>query len=163
MYDTALILCQTIALALPAAWLTIGVAENIRHPSLNGTITAQVMEMRRMRAEYPEDFARVAHRAVTVPRLQRLAFRVVVVAELVVVVALWAGVLGLAGALVGGLAVSGARALALIAATGFTAIWAGFLIGGNYFCYWYCHEGAQNTHYQMTLWGLGTAIFVAMG
>ncbi len=162
MFETALIACQSLALALPAAWLAIGVFDNIRHPELNGSVTAQVMDMRRMREEFPEDFARVAHRAITSAAIQRALFRVLVCAELAVMLALWIAVLALLWAFLSGGDAATARALALVAATGFTAIWAGFLIVGNYFCYWYCHEGAQNTHFQMTLWGLGTAIFMGL-
>ena len=53
--------------------------------------------------------------------------------------------------------------IALFGATAFVAIWSGFLVVGNYFSYWFCHEGAQNTHYQMTLWGLATAILLIQG
>jgi hypothetical protein len=40
--------------------------------------------------------------------------------------------------------------------------WAGFLIGGNYFCYWYSHFPGQSTHFQLVLWGTATMIFLAM-
>ena len=73
---------------------------------------------------------------------------------------LWAGVLGLILALAGVAALETGRALAMIGTMAFTAVWAGFLIIGNYFCYWFCHEGAQNTHYQMTLWGMANVILL---
>ena len=56
-----------------------------------------------------------------------------------------------------------ARSAALGGALGFTTIWSAFLICGNHFAYWYCHEGMQNTHYQMTLWGIATMIFLSVG
>ena len=152
---------QAISVALIAAWLTIGVSDNIRHPDMNRAITAEVLAMGRMQREYPSDYARVAHRAVTDPVAHNRAFRLVVLVELTGTALLWIGVAALVGALVGAVARPDARALALAGAATFTAIWGGFLIVGNYFCYWYCHEGAQNTHYQMTLWGLGTMIFLA--
>ncbi|MFL2786550.1 MAG: DUF2165 family protein [Paracoccaceae bacterium] len=37
------------------------------------------------------------------------------------------------------------------------------MIAGNWFCYWFCHEGAQNTHFQMTLWGMATMVLIAIG
>lgn len=163
MYEIALLGSQAVAIALIASWLTIGAMDNIRHPTLNGAVTAEVMEMTRMQAAYPEDFALVAHRALTNKAIQGRAFMLVVLTETIVAVLLWLGALALAASLAGLIGAGTARGLAIMGATGFTAIWAGFLIVGNYFCYWYCHEGAQNTHYQMTLWGLGTTILVAIG
>lgn len=160
--DQMLIAAQALATGLVASWLTLGVRDNILHPSVNETYTAEVMEMSRMKAEYPAEFAHVAHRAVTNRKLQQLAFRIVVAAELVATLVLWAGVIGLIMGLVGTGAVDTGRAVALAGAMLFTAVWAGFLIVGNHFCYWFCHEGAQNTHYQMTLWGVGTMILVAL-
>ncbi|MEL7166616.1 MAG: DUF2165 family protein, partial [Pseudomonadota bacterium] len=93
--DTTLVAAQTLATGLIAAWLTLGVRDNLMHPSVNETYTAEVMEMTRMRDEYPEAFAPVAHRAVTSRALQLLAFRTVVAAELIATLILWAGVIGL--------------------------------------------------------------------
>ncbi|MEO0667234.1 MAG: DUF2165 domain-containing protein [Pseudomonadota bacterium] len=161
--ETTLVAAQTLATGLIAAWLTLGVRDNLLHPSVNEVYTAEVMEMTRMRDEYPDAFAPVAHRAVTDRRLQLLAFRAVVAAELVATLLLWAGVVGLLMALMGTGTVTGGRSTAMIGAMAFTAVWAGFLIVGNHFCYWFCHEGAQNTHYQMTLWGMGTMILLGLG
>ena len=161
--ETTLIAAQTLATGLIAAWLTLGVRDNLLHPSVNETYTAEVMEMTRLKSEYPEAFAPVAHRAITNRRLQLLAFRAVVAAELIATILLWAGVVGLLMALAGTGTVESGRSIAMIGAMAFTAVWAGFLIVGNHFCYWFCHEGAQNTHYQMTLWGLGTMILLALG
>ncbi|WP_299048348.1 DUF2165 domain-containing protein [uncultured Tateyamaria sp.] len=160
--DQMLIAAQALATGLVASWLTLGVRDNILHPSVNETYTAEVMEMSRMRAEYPEAFAHVAHRAVTNRRQQHLAFRIVVAAELVATLVLWAGVIGLGMALFGFGSAETGRSIALAGAMLFTAVWGGFLVVGNHFCYWFCHEGAQNTHYQMTLWGVGTMIFLAL-
>lgn len=160
--ETTVLAAQTLATSLIAAWLTLGVRDNILHPRVNETYTAEVMEMTRMRAEYPEAFAPVAHRAVTNRNVQLWAFRLVVGAELVATLVLWAGVVALLMAIAGNGAVETGRSIALTGAMLFTAVWAGFLIVGNYFCYWFCHEGAQNTHYQMTLWGLGTMILLAV-
>ena len=161
--ETTLVAAQTLATGLIAAWLTLGVRDNLLHPSVNEVYTAEVMEMTRMRDEYPDAFAPVAHRAVTDRRLQLLAFRAVVAAELVATLLLWAGVVGLLMALMGTGTVAGGRCIARIGALAVTAVWAGFLIVGNHFCYWFCHEGAQNTHYQMTLWGVGTMILLGLG
>lgn len=161
--DTVILAAQSLATGLVAAWLTLGVRDNILHPDVNETYTAEVMEMTRMKAEYPDAFAHVAHRAVTSRPLQRLAFRLVVGVELAATLVLWAGAIGLLMAMVGAAAPETGRSIALIGTMLFTAVWAGFLIVGNHFCYWFCHEGAQNTHYQMTLWGLGTLILLVVG
>lgn len=161
--ETTLLAAQALCTSLIAAWLTLGVRDNIVHPSANETYTREVMEMTRMRAEYPDAFAAVAHRAITDQRVQRLAFRLVIGAELLATLVLWGGVVALLMAIVGTGSGDGARSIAMIGTMLFTAIWAGFLIVGNHFCYWFCHEGAQNTHFQMTLWGLGTLILLAMG
>ncbi|WP_299693947.1 DUF2165 domain-containing protein [uncultured Tateyamaria sp.] len=161
--ETTLIAAQALTTGLIAAWLTLGVRDNLLHPSVNETYTAEVMEMRRMRDDYPEAFAPVAHRAITDRRVQLLAFRAVVAAELIATLILWAGVIGLLMALAGTATVDGARTVALVGTMAFTAVWAGFLIVGNHFCYWFCHEAAQNTHYQMTLWGVATMVLLALG
>ncbi|WP_299613044.1 DUF2165 domain-containing protein [uncultured Tateyamaria sp.] len=160
--DQMLIAAQALATGLVASWLTLGVRDNILHPSVNETYTAEVMEMTRMKADYPEAFAHVAHRAVTNRALQQLAFRAVVGAELIATLVLWAGVIGLIMALVGMAEAETGRIIAMAGTMVFTAVWAGFLIVGNHFCYWFCHEGAQNTHYQMTLWGVATMILLAL-
>ncbi|WP_299295904.1 DUF2165 domain-containing protein [uncultured Tateyamaria sp.] len=157
-----LISAQALVTALIAAWLSLGVRDNILHPAVNETYTAEVMEMSRMRADFPDAFVHVAHRAITDRRLQRLAFRVVVLAELIATVVLWAGVCLLMTGLFGLTDITTGQVVALGGAMLFTAVWAGFLIVGNHFCYWFCHEGAQNTHYQMTLWGIGTMILLAL-
>ena len=50
--------------------------------------------------------------------------------------------------------------LGLIGTALFCSVWAGFLIAGNYFCYWFGHEGGQNTHFQMLHWGLANAVIL---
>ena len=160
MFETVVLIAQTASVAAIAAWLATGVYDNIRYPRNNELFTAQVLSFERMRADFPEEFARVAHRAIDNRATQQWAFRIAVLAELAACLVLIAGTVALLMALVGTGSVETGRALALLGATMFTSVWAGFLIVGNYFCYWFCHEGAQNTHYQMTLWGLGTMIFL---
>ena len=55
-----------------------------------------------------------------------------------------------------------ARIAALAGALGFTSIWSGFLIAGNHFAYWFCHQWAQSTHFQLVLWGIGTMVLLAI-
>ena len=160
---TALLFAQFVATGLIASWLALGLRDNILYPALNGTYTGEVMQMTRMQADYPEAYQQVAHRAVTDPRLHRLAFRAVVLAEALATLVLTVGTLWLLAALIGLGDSTAARAVALTGAALFTGVWGGFLVIGNHFSYWFCHEGAQNTHYQMTLWGVGTMILLAQG
>ena len=159
--DTALLVAQIVATGALAGWLTTGVRDNILFPSLNETYTAEVLEIARMREEYPEAYKEVAHRAITDRRLQVWAFRLVVLAELSATILLWTGVIALVMALAGAMAADTARMLATYGATAFITVWSAFLIVGNYFCYWFGHEGAQNTHFQLTLCGLGTLVLLA--
>lgn len=163
MFETVVLIAQTVSVAAIAFWLATGVYDNIRYPLNNELFTAQVLSFERMRHDFPEEFARVAHRAIERRSAQLWAFRIAVLAELAACLVLIAGTVALLMALAGTGDIDTGRAVALLGATMFTAIWAGFLIVGNYFCYWFCHEGAQNTHYQMTLWGLGTMIFLVVG
>lgn len=163
MIDTAVLFAQTCATAALAAWMFTGLRDNLLYPSQNETYTAEVMEMRRLRDEYPEAFAPVAHRAVTDRARQLMAFRAVVAAEALACLLLVLGTLALVGALLGAIAPDTARAMAIIGTTVFTAVWAGMLIVGNHFCYWFGHEGAQLTHYHMNLWGLATLILLILG
>jgi predicted small integral membrane protein len=162
MFDTALLLAQTVATGGIAAWMFTGVRDNILYPSLNETFTAEVMQLDRMRIEYPAMHRMVAHRAVTNRRLQQWAFRSVVAAEVVACLLLVIGTAALVVALFGAASPATARGLALIGAAAFTSIWMGMLVVGNHFCYWFGHEGGQLTHYQMTLWGLGTILVLAV-
>jgi len=86
----------------------------------------------------------------------------VVAAECLAALVLWIGVVALLMSLAGMGSADTGRSIAMIGTMLFTGVWAGFLIVGNHFCYWFCHEGAQNTHYQMTLWGIGTLILLAL-
>lgn len=159
--ETALLLAQIVATGSLACWLSTGVLDNLLHPTLNETYTAEVMSMTRLREDYPDAFKQVAQRAVTDRKRHILVFRIVVAAELIAAMLLWVGTAALLLCLMGFVADETSHAIATVGATAFLAIWSAFLIVGNYFSYWFCHEGAQNTHYQMTLWGLGVLILLA--
>ena len=144
-----------------AAWLTTGALENLLHPAINETYTAEVLDMRRLRDDYPEAYSIVAYRRVTSPRIRAALFKLIVVWELLATLALWAGVIVLALAAAGQVQPDVARTLGLLGGLMFTSIWAAFLIAGNWWCYWFGHEGAQVTHFHMTIWGLLNVMFVA--
>ncbi len=159
--ETAILFAQLVTTTALAGWLTTGVRDNLLYPSLNETYTAEVLEITRMREEYPEAYEKVAHRAITDRRLQLWAFRLVVAAELTATVLLWIGTLALLLALPGAIDAEVARTWAVIGVVAFVCVWSSFLIVGNHFCYWFGHEGAQNTHFQLTIWGVGTLILLA--
>lgn len=161
--DVMLPVAQSVAVLFLAAWLTTGVLENLFFPKLNSTFTAEVLDMTRMREDYPEAYPDVAHRRISNPSIQKWLFRLIVAWEVLATIALWIGFAVLVLSLFGHVTSGTGRALALLGALMFTATWAGFLIAGNWFCYWFCHEGAQNTHFQMTLWGMATMVLIAIG
>ncbi len=160
MLDTVLLGVACLNLAFMAAWLTVGALENLFHPFLNETYTAQVMDMERMREEYPEAYEHVAYRRLTSPGLRKLLFRFIVAWELLAMTSLWVGATALGGAVLSIAAPDTAITLGLIGTALFCSVWAGFLIAGNYFCYWFGHEGGQNTHFQMLHWGLANAVIL---
>lgn len=160
--ETALLLCQAGGLALLATWLSVALRDNIRRPEINEQFTREVLSMTRIEREYPAVFAMVSERRLTSARLQRAVFVAIVAAEALVTVLLWAGALALLAAAAGVMDSTAARILGLAGAFAFVAIWAGFTIAGNHFCYWLCHEGAQNTHFQLLLWGMGTLFLIAL-
>lgn len=156
------LVAQAAAVFFLAAWLSIGFIENILHPDLNETFTAQVLSMERMREEYPEAYSVVAHRRIDSPAIQKFLFKLIVFWEGLATFALWVGFAALILAITGVVNPASARAFGVLGVVSFTATWAGFLIAGNWFCYWFCHEGAQNTHYQMTLWGVVTMVLLVV-
>jgi predicted small integral membrane protein len=160
MLDQIILFVLAVNVGFLAAWLTVGALENLFHPFLNETYTAEVMDMARMREDYPEAYAFVSYRRIVSAPLRRILFRLIVAWELISALALWigAGALLLASFAIG--AVEPALSLALIGTLLFTTTWCGFLVVGNWFCYWFGHEGGQNTHFQMTLWGMGTMILI---
>ena len=160
--ETTTLIVQAFVTAYLAGWMTLGVKDNIQHPSLNRSITSMVLQMDRMAEMYPDDFRLVAHRRIVNSAVHNSVFRLVVFAELVTAILLWIGVVWLALAVLGMAAPEGARIAALVGALAFTSIWAGFLIVGNHFSYWYCHEWAQSTHFQLTIWGTAAMILLVV-
>ena len=156
-------LAQTCLTGYLAAWLLLGVRDNIFNPSMNEVFTAEVLELNRIRESYPEAYRLIEGRRLTGRSSQRAAFVFVVICETLVCLLLWVAVFWMALALFGQADLESARTAALAGALGFTTIWAGFLVVGNHFAYWFCHEWAQNTHFQLTLWGVGTMIFLTLG
>ena len=137
-----------------AVWMTVAVADNWRHPKLNEDAVAMVVRFDLMQEEFPEEFTPLAHRRIDDPRLIGLLFRAMRLAETIAAIALTIATLVLLGAAVGLTAIGVAQTIAIAATAFFVCIWAGFVIGGNYFAYWYCHQWAQSNHFMVMYWGL---------
>lgn len=161
--ETMIFFAQTCLVAFLAAWLTTGVRDNLLYPATNGAVIGAVLKLERLKALYPEDFELIAHRRIENSGLHRSVFGFIIFCEAVACLALWISVALMAGALMGVAEAELAKTAALASVLGFTSIWAGFLVAGNHFAYWMCHEWAQATHFKMLLWGLGTMIFLAVG
>ena len=153
MSDLILPLSQMLLTGCLAGWMIAGVADNWIHPKLNEEAVAMVTRFDRMARDFPQDYALLACRRVADPRWIRRLFYALVTWETVAAIGLSVGTAMLGAALFGWVELETARMAATLGALAFTLNWAGFLIGGNYFAYWYCHFQAQVTHFLLALWG----------
>lgn len=160
--ELALLIAQTCATAFLAGWMTTAVKDNLLHPSINRDFAAMVLRMDRMAEMFPEDYARMKHRRIANPKMLNVAYGLIVTGEVVATLALWVGVVWLGLALAGAADPETARSAALLGALTFSGVWSAFLIMGNHYGYWLCHEWAQNTHFSLVLWGTGTMILLAL-
>ena len=160
--EFTMLLIQTGAVLLLMSWLLTGVLENLFQPRINLEFTAEVLDMARMREAYPELYEQVAYRRIANPSVQKLLFWAIVCWETLSLIALGIGLVSLLGAMFMSTDLDVARQCALIGVFCFTSIWAGFLVAGNWFCYWFGHEGAQNTHFQLLQWGVLTLILLSI-
>ena len=153
---------QFLIALMPALWLALGAVENIRNPEVNRASVAEVCSMSRMRAVYPEQYAVFCRNRVEDPRVHAWMFRAILWAECAVAVLFLAGAGALGLAVLGAVPAEAAKTLAMVGAAGFSAVWAGFLVGGQWFHYWCGFESAQATHFAATLWGIGTFLALAV-
>lgn len=160
MSELAVDIAQILLLALHAGWLGLGALDNLRHPDINRADVAKVLALEAL-ADEPEIRARVAHRAITDQRTVHRLFAVIVAVELLVALALVVSALALLAALFGIVASGPAHAVAILAVTGFIVIWGAFMVGGQWFYYWYGAFG-QTTHLLATIWGTGTLIVLVL-
>ena len=158
--ETVTLLAQAAITGCLAAWTVTAVRDNWMHPQLNLEAVAMVMRFDRMARDYPEDFARLAHRKVDNPQLHRLAFRLIVTFETAAAILLSLGAVLMVIAAFGAVGVTAAKAVAVAGTVTFAGTWAGFVAGGNHFAYWYCHEGAQTTHMLLVSWGFLATILL---
>ena len=147
---------ETPLVAAPGAWLALGAFENIRAPKANGAMVAEVLAMTRMKAEQPDYYALVSANRIESPRIHRFVFAAIVVVESVSAIVMLLGVLALAGAALGLWDAAVPRTVAVIGTLGFTMVWSGFLVGGQWVHYWAIHQDAQHTHFFLALWGVLT-------
>ena len=150
-----------LVLLAPAAWLTLGVCTNLKFPKHNREYLVSVltMELIRDRTELYEAFR---YRRIDNPRVHAACFSIVVGAELLVSIMLWFSVLAMLGVAWGYTDTTLALSSATWAVLGFIAIWAGFLVGGEWFVYWASESSPQYTHFLMLFWGLLTLVLVRL-
>jgi len=151
--ETVLLLVEAVLVAGLGTWMAVAVFDNWRHPQLNREAVAMVMRFDIMARDYPEDYAMVAHRRIDRPVVIETAFQMVRLAETLAAITLLGSTLGLLGAALGMVDAQIATLVAIAATAYFTLIWAGFIIGGNYFHYYYCHQWGQSNHFMFMYWG----------
>jgi len=160
--QTVLLLVEAALVAGLGAWMAVAVYDNWHHPRLNREAVAMVMRFDFMARDYPEDFAIVAHRRIDSPKLIEAAFQAVRMAETLAALALLGSALALVGAALGAVDADIATAAAIVSTAYFSLIWAGFIIGGNYFHYYYCHQWGQSNHFMFMYWGFLVLLVVML-
>lgn len=118
-------------------WMLVAVYDHWRHPDLNESGVAMVMRFDLMAREYPEDFRLLQHRRIDNPKIIRGIYYFLVSFETMAAIALTVGSPCLGLALFDQVEAQFARPAALVGTLIFSLNWTGFLIGGNYFAYWY--------------------------
>ena len=151
--ETLTLLGQALLTAIPAAWIGIGVIENIRFPPVNGDLVTMVMRMDRVREERPEIYEKVKGNRIESPRIHSLSYAAIVGFELLATALLGLGALLLVLAAFGAAGEVFARGVAAAGALAFSLVWGGFLVGGQWFHYWAGWKDSQFTHFFLVLWG----------
>ncbi|MEM7722073.1 MAG: DUF2165 family protein [Pseudomonadota bacterium] len=151
--ETVLLLVEAALVAALGVWMAVAVYDNWRHAQLNREAVAMVMRFDIMERDYPEDYKIVAHRKVTSEAVITMMFNIIRVAETLAALVLLGAACGLLGAALGAFSVETATIFAIVGTAYFSLIWAGFIIGGNYFHYYYCHQWGQSNHFMFMYWG----------
>lgn len=152
----AALLAQSALVLLLGLWLLLGWIENLRHPRANRDLIGEILSMRRVKQGYPEIHAEVGGNRIESKAAHRLLFGLIVAAEIAISLALLAGALLLAMAAFGAYDREAALSIALLGVVGFTLLWGGLLVGGQWLHIWAGAEGLQQTFFFLTLWGVGT-------
>ena len=153
MTSLTVLLAQTVLTTCLAGWMISAVYNNWRFPRLNGEAVGQVMRFDFMERDYPEDYAFVRHRKIESKWMIQAGFKVILFMETVAALVLSVGAILMVACLFGLVSAEVARFVAVLGTLLFILVWTGFLIGGEYFCYWYCHFGSQATHLMLAIWG----------
>lgn len=162
MNDFFPLFAQSAVLAFQAAWLSLAAHDNLRNPDIHERGFTAVLSMGPLAKQAPEEFAAIGDRKVDNPKTQRTLFRALVAGEVIVAILLWLAAAGLLLAALGLVGSSGARSLGMIAALGFTALWASLLIGGVWFADMISAPPAVQSHFTLVLWGTAALIFIAV-
>ena len=153
-----LIWIQVVLVLMPTLWLVLGALENIRAPSANGNLVADVLSMKQMSVEFPDMFAALGRNRITSPRIHKAIFGAIVAFECFVAIVMIAGVIALFLAGTGIVPTDTARIVATLGMLGFSLIWSSFLVGGQWVHYWAGYKDAQLTHFIMMLWGIAVIV-----
>ncbi|MBC6437757.1 MAG: DUF2165 family protein [Rhodobacteraceae bacterium] len=151
--DVIILLVEAALVASLGVWMAVAVADNWCHPKLNEDVLAAVVRFDLMAEQDPEHYRLLAHRRVDDPAMVTRLFHAIRLAETSAAVVLFVSAVLLVLAAGGAASVVLATGAAVLSTTFFTLIWAGFVIGGNYFAYWYCHQWAQSSHFMLMYWG----------
>jgi len=152
----AALLAQSALVLLLGLWLLLGWIENLRHPRANRDLVGEILSMRRVKQGYPEIHAEVGGNRIESRAVHRLLFRLIVAVEVVVSLVLLAGAALLAMAAFNAWDREAALTIAVLGVVGFTLLWGGLLVGGQWLHIWAGAEGLQQTFFLLTLWGVGT-------
>ena len=158
--DALFLLLDAALVGALGLWMVVAVADNWLNPVLNRDAVKMVVTFELMALEYPEHYQQVAHRKITRETTISLLFQSMRAAETVAAAVLICGAGALALAALGAVSAEIATMLALIGTVFFSLVWAGFIIGGNYFAYWYCHQWGQMNHFSLLFWGLLVALYL---
>ena len=154
------LLVQSIAVLLLGGWMLTGALDNLLNPRLNGEFVAMVLKLERLQELYPDLYEQFKYRRVERSSVQWLFFGAIVLTECsaCLLLLLGSGLMFHAWLTVSDPAL--AKSIALVGTLVFVSVWAGMIVFGNWFLYWMSHEWAQNSHFQLLLWGLGTMILL---
>jgi predicted small integral membrane protein len=155
---THLFACLIIVGGL-AAWLSLAVVNNICDGGTNITLLGRMMRMTELKCDCELGIG-LRHRAIgDFSTFPRVALTLVIIIQVAIAMALWAGFVYLALALAGGDA-QRAIDVASLAITAFAGLWFAFLIGGLWFGYWIKMPQVQQVH--LTLLMISTATLVLL-
>jgi len=162
MHDFFPLFSQAGVVAFQAVWLSVAVYDNISHSAVNARGFRLVLRMDLVEKQDPEAFKELSGRRVQNPATEKALFKALVTCEATVAVLLWLGALALLLAAFGIIGHIGARALAMMAVLGFTAIWTSLLAGGLWFLDRVGMANAVVAHSFLLIWGTVTLVFLAV-